>query len=355
MAEIFDKFFDLIFNKIPTFIAQTVFAVLTFPFGAYRSIMRLSLYARRSQIPTIVFLSLSFAFFMFIVGIGDPFGQKGSFNTADMLKHVTDISTNSENKQNVLYILLYALGLTTLVILCQVFIETILRDRFHYSKTVFRNLSNVALAIAIPWMFTALLLAMAMGALLLGNLYITPPTFPIWWWPIAFAIGATPMLIVAFRFERRWNRAGRRRRKVLRAVLLYASSAIVLAAMPAYLMFLNARMYVADKPVETAYAISCFNNAKTIYVTVAVENPTGKTEFIRDLYVLYDKAGHFLVLSSADIFQGLKADMAVKPHDTLRFRAVFSPREAVEVANCRIVRKRPKGDPTAAETQIFRD
>ena len=329
MAEIFDKFFDLIFNKIPTFIAQTVFAVLTFPFGAYRSIIRLSLYARRSQIPTIVFLSLSFAFFMFMVGIGDPFGQKGSFNTADMLKHVTGISTNSENKQNLLYILLYALGLTTLVILCQVFIETILRDRFHYSKTVFRNLSNVALAIAIPWMFSALLLAMA--------------------------IGATPMLIVAFRFERRWNRAGRRRRKVLRAILLYASSAIVLAAMPAYLMFLNARMYVADKPAETAYAISCFNNAKTINVTVAVENPTGKTEFVRDLYVLYDKAGHFLVLSSADIFQGLKADMAVKPHDTLRFRAVFSPREAVEVANCRIVRKRPAGNPTAAETQIFRD
>ncbi len=118
---------------------------------------------------------------------------------------------------------------------------------------------------------------------------------------------------------------------------------------------MNARLYVADKPPETAYAISCFNKDKTIYVTVAVENPTGKTEFIRDLYVLYDKAGHFLVLNSADIFQGLKADMAVKPHDMLRFRAVFSPREAVEAANCRIALKRPKGDPTAAETQIMRD
>lgn len=178
---------------------------------------------------------------------------------------------------------------------------------------------------------------------------------PGWWWPFAFIIGAVPTLIVAFRLERRWNRAGRRRHKLLRALLLYASAAIVLAAMPFYLLFLNQKLYVAEKKPEAVYAISCFHKDKVLYASLAVENRTNKTEFVPELYVIYDKARHFLALRDADIFDGLKADMAVKPHPPLRFRATFGPKDALVAADCSIARKRPKGDPTAAKAQIFRD
>src|SRR5262249_38067734 len=122
MADFINKFFELIFVKIPSFIAQTVFAMLTFLFRPYRSVIRLSLYSRRNKIPTILYLSFAFALFMLVGDLATP---GGGISIMSSFKSIVGLPANSDEKLNVFYALVYLIGLTALAVWCQICIEAI--------------------------------------------------------------------------------------------------------------------------------------------------------------------------------------------------------------------------------------
>jgi len=321
--EILEKLLTLIVDKVPSVAAETVLAMVSFLVCPYRAAIRLVAFARRNRLPTQLFVALSLIVFMLAFGFSQPFSR-------------FDVRTVSQasilnNKIDLFYVIVYGVGLASLVALMHLVIEK--RSSFRY-PVLFRDLYYVSVALVIPWFAIILALAsLAMTAILdstvpsndndLIRLFVLiGPPFAVF----GLLIATAPTLIFAIQSDLRWYRASSRYRRAIRILPIYVSTIVILVLMPLYFMYLGDSLY----PIGLEFTTVCFTDKDTLYITVSVENRTQKTYKVHQLFIkasAYSESapsinleGYLIELPQPILFNGLKENAIVKPQETNRFR-----------------------------------
>src|SRR6266700_5742103 len=140
MMEMLGKLFELVVDKVPNVIAQILFSIALFAFRPYRTVVLLVRFARQNKVPTPLFAVVAFVFFMIAVGFAHPFFDANTLNIGAMTKTFSELSNTEEHKTDVVFVSLFALGVTSLIGFGQLCVEAVRRGRY---PQLFRDLHYV--------------------------------------------------------------------------------------------------------------------------------------------------------------------------------------------------------------------
>ena len=317
--EVLNKLFALVVDKVPNVIAQVLFSVLIFAFQPYRTALLLVRFARLNKVPTPLFTVIALVLFMGAVGFTRPFFTSEALDLRSMTRTFSQLSNTEEHKTDVFFIMLFALGVTSLIGLSQLCIEAVRRGRY---PQLFRDLHYVATALNFPW-FVAIYLAsffalthVPVMAAFGGKLMFEHPRAFMVFLFTPLPLCAVLMLWFGLQMDRRWYRARPASRWSRRIVPVYVSAVAILILTPLYLRYLASALYGVQP--DLAYRIDCFEQKHVLYATIAVENPTTETKFLNGIEVAdLDKK---VVIDQSFLFEGLKEDMVVRPKEIRRIR-----------------------------------
>src|SRR5262245_904925 len=127
--EVLNKLFELVVDKVPNVIAQVLFSVVTFAFAPYRTALQLARFARLNKVPAPLFVVIALVLFMVGVGFTRPFFTANALDLRAMTRTFSQLSNTDEHRIDVFFVMLFALGMTSLIGFSQLCIETVRRGR----------------------------------------------------------------------------------------------------------------------------------------------------------------------------------------------------------------------------------
>jgi hypothetical protein len=96
---------------------------------ALSTAVQLTRYARRSRVPSPLFVVIALVLFMVAVGFTRPFFINSALDLRAMTRTFSQLSNTEEHRTDVFFIMLFALGMTSLVGFSQLCLEAIRRGR----------------------------------------------------------------------------------------------------------------------------------------------------------------------------------------------------------------------------------
>jgi hypothetical protein len=352
MSDVIERLFRFVAERVPNVIAQILFAVLCFAPGPYRSVLLLVRFARQNKIPSPLFAVLSFAAFMVVVGFAAPFANETAFAMTETLAQLS----NAE-KGDLLFVTIYALGLTSLLGFAQLCFAALAP---HRHRDIVRDCYYVAMALTLPWSAAIFCISLVL-LLALPNVWaLYHLTFCI---GVAALVCAVPMLVFGLQMDRRWYRASGGRRRAMRIGSIYASALAILVLTPSFLIHLAAAVYADQAGLK--FKIHCFKDNRDLYAAVTVDNPTSESQFLDgfEMEVEFFPGTYRTTVSGLALFQELKDDVVLRPKDSRRVRLMLSSRDPAVVfgnvpgkESCNIAKELPKNEsakPLPADARIL--
>jgi len=326
--EVLNKLFELVVDKVPNVIAQVLFAIVTFGFAPYRTAVQLARYARRNKVPPPLFVVIALVLFMVAVGFTRPFFTSGALDLRTMTRTFSQLSNTEEHRTDVFFIMLFALGMTSLVGFSQLCIEALRRGRY---PQLFRDLHYVATALNFPWVvaiYAAVFIAWISIPAVTSFAGMLLFDHPVWFTVFLLSplpLCAIPMLVFGLQMDRRWYRTRPAARWPRRIVPIYIAAVGILVLTPVYLSYLASILYGPESDKLT-YAIDCFEDKRALYATVVVGNATSETKFLNRFEVVV--GSNKMTVDQSALFDGLKENIALPPKETRRLRLTIASQEA---------------------------
>lgn len=324
--EILSSLFLLIFNKIPNIIAEILLAVVIFPFRPYQTVIRTVIFAKRNAIPSAVFMAIAFTLFMIASGFSHPFNSM--FDLSKFIRTFSDISVH-DDKLDLFFVILYSLGLTTLVIFLRRLVEYFSKPNYQ----LLRDFYYISTALSMPWAILIISIITYVSLFILRADIFNFDLIPDWlfnWliWPILFTvmgIATLPTLIFVRQLDRRWYKSEPLRSKYIRILSTYLSIVLVLTIAPLYLYELAPSIYYAQ-PI--AYTSTCFAQSNSLFVLIAAENQGSEIKALGNFYIRAIRVPRVrqreldfgIFIDQSTLFGDLKEHLQLKPHDFVAFR-----------------------------------